>query len=166
MVPIWRSGNFTNNKLSLVKGRSQIDGHTPLYDLGDYTNIKDIISLVAAGKVILITSIIYVKKIQSRPIYSSDSSLLHTITLLQNRFYLPLLSHRFVIPKKSSHTHIKLIPPLRSFIVLVINFFLCVLVVIILLLPIYIFLYMNRLQAHVSLFHFTRLYKRETFYIQ
>ena len=62
MVPIWRSGNFTNNKLSLVKGRSQIDGHTPLYDLGDYTNIKDIISLVAAGKVILITSIIYVKK--------------------------------------------------------------------------------------------------------
>ena len=30
----------------------------------------------------------------------------------------------------------------------------------ILLLPIYILLYMNRLQAHMFLFHFTRLYKR------
>ena len=34
-----------------------------------------------------------------------------------------------------------------------------------LLLPIHIFLYMNWLQVHTFLFHFTRLYKRETWYI-
>ena len=41
------------------------------------------------------------------------------------------------------------------------NFFLCVQIVIILILPIYIFLYINSLKVCVLLFHFTQLY---TFY--
>ena len=34
------------------------------------------------------------------------TSLLHTLTLLPNPFYLPLLSYSFINPQKSSHQHI------------------------------------------------------------
>ena len=45
------------------------------------------------------------------------------------------------------------------------KFIFCVEVVIILLLPIYIFLHMNLLKAHIFPFHFSRLYIYYTFYL-
>ena len=34
------------------------------------------------------------------------TSLLHTLTLLPNPFYLPLLSHSFIHPKKPTHAQL------------------------------------------------------------
>ena len=104
--------------------------------------------------------------------YHLITSLRYTlIGILPNPFYLPLKPQLYTCPKNLTtliHTHIIVNSSsptsIRRKYRVEIPFF-CIICVFHLL-PIYIFLYMNWLRVEVLLFHFTRLYKRKTWYIR